>query len=178
MRYVKGILFSLSLLFLFTQCGERYKTFAEVVLTAKNEEVSPVDTMMTDSVGGFRFSRLNKSGNTGLACYVGIEPKLQNKKLCITFKGRCRSNFAQSGGTISMSVNGEKNNEMLSWRAVLLKYHMVDINQWCTFRDSIIFPPKIDGKVYKTISVMAFLGGTPGENFDIDTLTVIYKVVK
>jgi hypothetical protein len=177
MRKLKGIFFSLSFLFLFTACREKFSTINECIVAAK-DEASTVDTLIIDSAGKFPFSRLNKINNGGLACSFVLEPKYQNKKICVLFSGRCRSNFVQSGATISLSANAEKDNELLSWRAAHLKVHMTDIDQWCSFKDSIVLPPNFNGKVYKTVSVFAFLGGTAGENFDIDTLKVIYKELK
>jgi hypothetical protein len=177
MQKMKGIFFSLFLLFLFTACREKYSTIYDCVAVTK-EDASSVDTVIIDSIGRFPFSRLNKTGTGGLGCTFALEPKHQNKRLRVVFSGRCRSNFVQSGSTISLSANGEKDNELLVWRATHLRTHMVDVDQWCTFRDSISLLPNVDGKVYKTISTFAFLGGAPGENFDLDSLKVWFREIR
>ena len=171
---IRGIFFFPIILFLFVSCEERYRTFNSFIVTPK-DNTSSADTTIIDSLGRFEFSRISKAGIGGLSGFSYIGPSHKNRKLCIVFAGRVRTNFTHSFATISFSINGDDKEELLVWRSVNLRTHFYDTNKWCSFRDSLFLPPDFKGKPYQKITVIAFQGDGVGENFDMDTLKVWFK---
>ena len=160
------------LILILCSCEDQFKTFEAQSITAANNKPGTADTVMTDSTGNFKFSRLRIPASSGLTASFKINGEHRKKALWMVCNGRVRSNFVHSNATITMAAVSPEN-EVVVWRAVFLKYYIVDVNRWCHFRDSLYLGPTANNKPYGTISVFAFLGGdSKGENFDMDTLHV------
>lgn len=98
----------------------------------------------------------------------------QDKHFYIVFKGKIRSNYAQSNGAI-VFLAFDKNNNQLCWWSLPARPHLVFQNQWNTFHDSLHIPGLINDVIYTTIRAFPFLGESKSENFDVDSLLVSLK---
>lgn len=103
-----------------------------------------------------------------------VPPEHQDKHFYIVFKGKIRSNYAQSNASI-VFLAYDKNNNQLCWWALPARPHLVYQNQWNTFHDSLHIPGLINDVVYTTITAFPFLGPAKSETFDVDSLKVSLK---
>lgn len=176
MRIFKGhIFFSfLFALFLLTSCEAPFLPVATYTAIPGKTNLPSSDTVMTDSISGIKFSRLTKVGVGGIAVKHEFKQEQQNKPTWVVFSGRLRSNYVHSNSSITISGSDPTGQNIL-WKAVFLKYHLVELNRWMPFRDSVLIPPSYDNKLFQTIYVFTYMGGKPGENFDLDTLRVLIK---
>lgn len=173
--YFKTQIFSiLFLLIFFYACDDKYATFEKSVITVHNNRSGSADTVMKDQGTDFFYSRLRKKNTGGLSAICFIGPAHQNKKMWVVVSGRVRTNYAHSNSTITLSATS-KENEVLLWRAIFLKYYYTDCNKWCYFKDSINLPAGYFNKAYTAITAFAYLGDSEKENFDLDTLKVEFK---
>ncbi len=154
-------------------CDDKYQTFDSKLVKADSKSSSS-DTIISDSIQKFSFSRLRRPETQGLRASFIISPAQRFKQLYIVVNGKIRTNYAYSNSTISISAEDSLKN-ILIWRAIFLRYYYTEINEWCYFKDSIFLPNNFDGKYYSKISAFTLLGPSSSENFDIDQLNVEIK---
>jgi hypothetical protein len=173
----------LFLILILCSCEDKFRTFDVQTITVANNKRDTrdtinkpgvQDTVMTDSTGKFRFSRLRFPSSRGLTATCMIEETHREKPLWIVFSGRVRSNYAHSNATITMAAVSPENG-MLVWNGSLLRYYITDVNRWCHFRDSFYLESTFTNKPYGEVSVFTFLGDSEHENFDVDTLHVEFR---
>jgi hypothetical protein len=166
-------IFLFFLILFFQSCADEYTSIEKFVITPSNHTLK-ADTIITDEVGGLRFSRLRKVGQAGYSAVTNLSIENRDKKIWVIFSGKVRTNYAHSNATISIAAVG-LNQEIVVWNATFLKYFITDINKWCPFKDSVLLPREKLNQKYSVINTMAYLGNSESENFDIDTLRVEYK---
>ena len=170
----KAILISI-LGFVFVRCTDRY-----IVLDNQTISIDKVkradDTVLVDSVGRFRFSRLSRLNSFGMGANYTLPEKSRGKDIWVIVGGRTRTNYAQSNAVIAVVTH--KGEQQTSWMVVPLKYDYTSPDTWCSFRDSLKLGEKIDGKEYDQISIAAHLPGSTQENFDLETLHMIIKQIR
>ncbi|MCE3228224.1 MAG: hypothetical protein K0S32_2775 [Bacteroidetes bacterium] len=171
MRYFAAILFLLGVLL--SSCGESYKTVGRQISVPEKGKLHD-DSLLFDSIGKFYFSRLVSPGVFGVYNTFHIPEENIKKELWVVFEGRARSNYPYSNGTITVVGSNEKN-ETLCWKARFLKSHLIDVNTWSHFKDSIFLPAQLDFKTYNVINTFVLLGPSAGEKFDVDSLVVTVR---
>jgi hypothetical protein len=159
-------------------CHDSFETiYTDAVVIDENYQ--PVeDTVLTDSVQHFKFSRLHRADTYGIRLAYKVPPESQGKSLYVIVSGRTRTNLAYSTGHITIS-SGSKKNGQTSIDALEMRYQYTDVNRWCDFRDSVRLAPEYWNKRYDAISIVAHLSmKSVGENFDLDGFHVTIKQIK
>lgn len=173
--FSKIIILSLTLT-LINGCQNEYKKIhSEIVIP--NPSVRYQDTVIRDSVGNFYFSRLSKTGSSGMEFNYIIPEKNQNKEVCVVLSGHARTNYAHSTAAIcfgAFSNDGRR----LFWKVIKIRSVFLGINTWSAFRDSTIFPANFFGNKYTLIKGFPFLGESLSENFDVDSLFAEIREIK
>lgn len=156
-------------LFALFGCG-RYKVIhtEKIVLDKNYKRIE--DTLLTDSLEKFTFSRLTRPGSFGFKTVYNLPEKSQGKELIVALSGRCRTNLAVSDGMIVVVAHSKKDKQ-LSWDLVRMKYQFTDLNKWCSFRDSIRLPADFYGTQYSRITILSHLPAGD-EKFDLDGLNI------
>jgi hypothetical protein len=168
----------LFLILILCGCEDEFRTFDVQTITVANNKPGSLtrDTIMMDSAGKFKFSRLRFPSSSGLNATCVIDETHREKPLWVVFSGRVRSNYAHSNATITMAAVSPENG-MLVWKGSLLRYYVVDVNRWCHFRDSFYLEATFNNKPYGSVSVFTFLGDSEREDFDVDTLHVEFREI-
>lgn len=173
LRTHQKVLFQLIFLLIFSSCGDRYKTVHEQEITINKDDLKS-DSVLKDSSNGNFYTRLTQPVSFGRTFKYALNEEQEGKGFYIVFSGRAKSNYAQSNGTISVSIH-DKDNEQLGWFSVFLKNYFTEKNVWCHFKDSVKIEPVLAGKKHKTITCMVFLAASTKEVFDLDSLYVVIK---
>lgn len=167
------VLIQLIVLLIFSSCGDKYNTIHEQAITVNKDDLKD-DSIITDSINGGYYTRLTQPASFGRTLKYTLNAEQEGKGFYIIFSGRARSNYAQSNGTISVSIH-DKDNEQLGWFSVFLKSNFTEKNTWCHFKDSIKIEPVLEGKKHKSITCLVFLAASTQEVFDLDSLYVVIK---
>lgn len=171
MRILIAVVFFVQL---FSACRQDAELVDEKLLLPADVTIHQDDTVMTDTINAALFSRLNKAASQGMLYEYRLPPERQDKHFYIVFKGKIRSNYAQSNAAV-VFLAFDKNNNQLCWWALPARPHLVYQNQWNTFHDSLHIPGLINDVVYTTIRAFPFLGASTAESFDVDSLKVSLK---
>lgn len=123
----------------------------------------------TEAIEGKYFSRMSNSTPFGGGVTIDISDSCLLKHTKVVFESKIRSNFLQTKGSIIVSLG--KDDYPVSWNGFMATGFILNPNEWITFKDSIEFPKRVNGKVYNKISVFGFMNN-PNELFDLDDLTV------
>lgn len=178
MKFSAPACFSLTVFVIFfcVSCGEKYRTVHRQFMLVDKFNLKD-DTLITDRETGRPFSRLQRPNTFGRTYVYTLSEKQRGKGFYVIFKGKIRSNYAESNATITVSLHNEKK-EQLAWLPLFLRRHFFDINKWCYFQDSIRVEPLYKWNKVKTISCMPYLSNSSAERFDVDTLEVTIKEEK
>lgn len=168
-----SIVFFLFCLLCFS-CREEFKSVQKFDITTLNNPKSG-DTAIYDPKDKFYFSRITRPSCGGLNAPFKIEEVNRNKRIWVIFKGRARTNYAQSNASISVAAIG-LNQMTVVWKAIFLRYYITDLNTWCPFKDSVLLPREKLEQKYSLVNTIAYLGNSNSEMFDVDTLHVEYKI--
>jgi len=157
-------------LFALFSCNQPYEIIHETEVYADaNDTIN--SSIVKDTVNRFIFSRINQPNNGGLACSFSFNDEQRKGVYKVVVSGRIRTNFAHSFAYINVSTS-DLNGTLIDYKALPLRYYFTDIHQWCYFKDSADFKYENWNQPYANVSVYGFLGESPNEVFDMDTLIV------
>jgi len=157
-------------------CNDRYKEIANCNVIAGKQGPNQ-DTLIIDSISTTSFARLWKANTSGLICYNAIPKEHSTSRYNIVFNGIARTNYAHSNACIILGTSDE-DGKVINYIVHPLRYHFVNINAWCAFKDSIFIPYENWNKPYTNFSTYAFLASSEKENFDMQYLNVTVKSLK
>lgn len=152
-------------------CSHSYDSIYTTRVIAEWKETAGGRTVK-DSVTQLVFSRISEPNNGGLACSYAFTDEQRKGIYKVVMSGRIRTNYAHSFSYINVSTS-DLGGVLIDYKALPLRYYFTDINQWCYFKDSAEFKYESWNQPYANVSVYGFLGESPGEVFDMDTLHVV-----
>lgn len=155
-------------------CKQDAELVHEKMLSPADSSVQQENLVIRDSANGQVFTRLYKAGTQGMVYHYDLPQELINKHFYIVFKGKMRSNYAQSNGSV-VFLAFDKNKSQLCWWSLPVRPHLVLQNQWNVFHDSLHIPGLINDIPYVSVHAFPFLGNSASENFDVDSLHVMLK---
>lgn len=155
-------------------CKQDAELVNEKMLLPADSSVQQENLVLRDSITGHLFTRLYRPATQGMVYSYNLPPEQQNKHYYIVFRGKMRSNYAQSNGGVVFLAR-DKNNGQLCWWSLPARPHLVLQNQWNVFHDSLHIPGLINDIVYTSVHAFPFLGNSTTENFDVDSLHVMLK---
>jgi len=160
----------------FVSCKPDTELVYEKVQIASDTGIHQMDTLLLDPESKQLISRLEKANSPGMYSSYPLPESLQGQSFYIVYKGRVRSNFAQSRGQIVFTAYTE-NKEQLCWWTLPLSPHLVYQNQWNHFNDSIYLPGLVNENKYTLLHSFIYLANAQGEKLDIDTFHVLLKKI-
>lgn len=171
---MRSLLPTIIFVLLFVSCSSPNEIVDSQLIVAGKPNTSSGDTVIFDSITRTFFSRISKMSTAGLQ-YVYTVPEInQNKHFYIVFKGRVRTNYAQSNAAIVLMAF-DKDKQQLCWMNAPLRPLIVKQNEWNYFQDSIHIPNVMNDVRYTTLNAFTFLGNSTSEKFDVDTFSVTLK---
>lgn len=160
-------------IFFLSGCQDKFVSIQHFTITPSENKTGSAE-IIKDSLLNFSFSRLRIKSTDGFFTDYAMPVEHQNKVLRIIVSGNVRTNYAHSNAHI-VFMGFDSGKEMITWRAVPLRYYFYEINKWSSFKDSIDLAPSTNGKYYNSIHVAASLGNSDNEFFDVDTLKIEFK---
>lgn len=158
-------------------CNDQYSEVEKALILPNPLVTLDSEVTLKDSLTNIYYSRINHVASGGLR-HTFIVPTDFNYSIWkIVFKGSMRTNFAHSDSYINV-VGFTDRDSTIIYKGLPLKYFVTDLNKWCPFKDSMIIQSANWHFPLKKIAVYAFLGNSPMEKFDIDSLSVGYYVKK
>ncbi len=161
------------LLLVITSCNEKYEMVANKLIISDSNNIQTAE-LKTDSIIGYKFSRLTQQNSHGLFFLHGLDSLNPKAEYEVVFKGRARTNYAHSNAYINVCAYDDKGT-VLSWNGLSLRYHFTEVNEWCRFKDSVHLKNESWDPLYSKIQVFAFLGNSDKEIYDVDSLEVFIK---
>jgi hypothetical protein len=177
--HIRAVLFILtvfSLFFCFTSCQENSKEILiEKVSLNSEQEITGLSTRTKGGAhSGQYFSRMNKDSKFGIGYAFYVADSIKNKNIKVILEGWGRISAPQSKASIVITTN--HNDSLLKWNPLWLNYNMVEPNTWCYFKDSMVVPKPPWGISLTSIKVFGYLGESASESFDLDDLSVTFKI--
>lgn len=169
-RMLRSFLISLIPALALTGCHDRYLSIYETMLFPKTGYRSQDDTVMTDSLSGQLFSRLQRAGTYGIKLDYDLPQQHRGKPLVVVVQGVTRTSNAYSNALIMVSASTAKKGQVASER-VTMRYQYTAMNQWCLFRDSVLLRPEYFGSIPEHLTIYTHLP-QGNELFDVKDLTV------
>lgn len=168
---MKGRLLLISLMVvMLVGCRDRYREIYSVtLLPGKNCRVLD-DSLLSDSLEKFNYSRLSKGGTYAMRLIYPVPIELRGQELLVTVSGWSRTTNAYSNAIVVVSTSNAKKGQT-SWDALHLAYSYTAMNTWCAYRDSVKLRADYYGKLYDQITVYTHLP-KDGEKFDTDQMKV------
>lgn len=114
------------------------------------------------------FQRLNENHKYGLGYSYQLKDDDAKNGLGLVVKGKIRTNNIYSSGSVVVILFNNEN--QVHWIPINLNYHVVDLNKWNRFYDSISLPKSTTEYPYNKMFVQTTLGDSRTENFDLDSL--------
>lgn len=158
----------------FTSCDDKF-VIAKSGTVLPDEKLERDDTVLTDSIQKFKFSRLYMPTAHGLIYSYQVPTELSKRDFYIVFDGFARTNSPHSFAYINVNADSE-GGVNLSWNGLSLRYYFTDLNKWCYFKDSVYIKHEAWYEPFYKINTYAFTGNSQGENFDIKNLNVQIKI--
>jgi hypothetical protein len=168
---MKVILFNLLLLLLLS-CDRIPVKLDEKSILFQEDSLNKTIIVDPNSKNHF-FQRLNENYKYGIGYTYQLNDNDAKNGLTFVVKGKVRTNNIYSNGSIIIILSN--NTEQTHWIPNNLKYHIVDLNSWNWFYDSINLPKSTKEYPYNKIFVQTALGDSKSENFDLDSLKFVIK---
>lgn len=135
------------------------------------------DTILKEATTNVYYSQLYRPASNGIIANYVIPEEIKEHEIKIVFNGKARSNFVHSAASIVVAILSEDKSAVI-WTPVNLQYYFTELNQWCSFKDSVIVRHEAWQKPFYYINTFAFLGNANGEKFDIQNLEVQVSACK
>jgi len=167
---MKGVL--LPLLFFIIACERIPVEVASKTFTFKEDTLNIINVSDSASQDHY-FQRLDSAHKYGFSFNYKLTEDDRKSRLALIVKGKIRSNYIYSNGAIVFITHQDE--KQTHWSPNNLRNHIVDLNVWNRFYDSIALPENTEWYPFNSIVVQSMLGDSKFEKFDLDSVTFKIK---